>query len=297
MTDHDETVRMLVMDAIGELAAANGGWVTRAELSALRLADGTTRRAIDQSRGIWNPRDLDATLSVLSSPSGPYADEHLADGLYRYSYRSGGPGGDNRKLIRAYELGVPIVLLLRLERPGFFAPVFPAFVTDNSPAEQAVFLSVDTQAHDLLAPEASILERRWVERTTKQRVHQAAFRGRVLLAYESTCAVCHLKHPEFLDAAHIIEDKDERGEPIVQNGLTLCKIHHAAYDRRFMGISPDYRVHIDLKLLTETDGPMLRHGLQEMHGQTLGLPRSRREHPDPERLEVRYERFLENQAT
>lgn len=296
MTQHDETVRSLVMQAIGGLATAHGGWVTRAELSALRLADGSTRRAIDQSRGIWNPRDLDATLSVLSSPAGPYADAQVADGLYRYSYREGGPGGDNRKLVRAYELQVPIVLLLWLE-PGKFAPVFPCYVTDNAPDEKAVYIAAaDSPPHDLLAAGSSVLERRWVERMTTHRLHQAAFRAKVLLAYQSTCAICRLQHPEFLDAAHIIEDKDERGEAVVPNGLTLCKIHHAAYDRRFLGISPDYRVHIDLELLRETDGPMLRHGLQEMHGHTLTLPRSRRDHPDRDRLDVRYQRFLDRQT-
>ena len=288
---------MLVMDAISQLAMANGGWVTRAELTTLQLADGTTRRAIDRSRGIWNPRDLDATLTVLSSPVGPYNDTQVTSGLYRYSYRSGGPGGDNRKLIRAYELQVPVVLLLRLEQAGFFAPVFPCYITDNAPDEHAVYISVDSQAHDLLAPGASVLERKWVERTTRQRLHQAAFRGQVLLAYESTCAICRLRHAQFLDAAHIIEDKAEHGAPIVQNGLTLCKIHHAAYDQALLGISPDYRIHIDVNLLEEIDGPMLKHGLQEMHGQSLTVPRTHKQRPDPERLATRFQRFVETQSS
>jgi hypothetical protein len=35
-----------------------------------------------------------------------------------------------------------------------------------------------------------------------------------------------------------------------------------------------------------------RHGLQEMHGARIQVPRAPRERPDPERLERRYERFL-----
>ncbi|MFV0532038.1 MAG: HNH endonuclease [Cumulibacter sp.] len=297
MSEHDASVRNMVMDAIRELSITNGGWVTRADLTSLVLADGTTRRAIDQSRGIWNPRDLDATLSVLSSPTGPYADAQVATGLYRYSYRSGsGTGGDNRKLIRAYELQLPIVLLIRLDLPGHFAPVFPCYVTDNDPVEQVVYIAVDAPAHDLMSPNASELERNYAERTTRQRLHQAAFRGQVLLAYESTCAVCRLRHPEFLDAAHIIADSHERGDAIVPNGLTLCKIHHAAYDRNLMGISPEYRVHIDLNLLDEIDGPMLKHGLQEMHGQSITVPRARRQQPDRERLDVRFRAFQDRQS-
>jgi putative restriction endonuclease len=36
---------------------------------------------------------------------------------------------------------------------------------------------------------------------------------------------------------------------------------------------------------------MLRHGLQEMHGLEIVLPRKRQQHPEPERLAWKYERF------
>jgi len=52
------------MNALTEVAS-EAGTVTRAQLSNLDLGF-ETRRIIDQSRGIWNPRDLQATLSVLS---------------------------------------------------------------------------------------------------------------------------------------------------------------------------------------------------------------------------------------
>ena len=72
-----------------------------------------------------------------------------------------------------------------------------------------------------------------------------------------------------MDAAHITPDSAERGEPIVSNGLALCKIHHAAFDRNILGISPDYQVHIRQDILEEEDGPMLKHGIQEMQGRSL----------------------------
>jgi putative restriction endonuclease len=78
---------------------------------------------------------------------------------------------------------------------------------------------------------------------------------------------------------------------IVVNGISLCKIHRAAYDRNLLGISGDYLVHINKRLLDETDGPMLRHGLQEMHGQPLTLPRHKASHPDPQRLSTRFTAF------
>lgn len=111
-------------------------------------------------------------------------------------------------------------------------------------------------------------------------------------AYEGRCGICTLKHPELLDAAHIVPDSEELGAPIVVNGLALCKIHHAAYDRNLLGISPDRVVRLSPSVLSESDGPMLRHGLQEMHGRTLAVPRSTSEWPDPERLALRYREFL-----
>jgi len=71
----------------------------------------------------------------------------------------------------------------------------------------------------------------------------------------------------------------------------MCKIHHAAYDANILGIRPDHIVEVRPDILAETDGPMLRHGLQEMHGTRITLPRSRRDHPELSRLDERYAQF------
>ena len=65
----------------------------------------------------------------------------------------------------------------------------------------------------------------------------------MLLAYETRCAICTLKHGSLLDAAHIVPDTEELASDD-PNGLALCKIHHAAYDQNMLGITPDYRVEI-----------------------------------------------------
>ena len=59
-----------------------------------------------------------------------------------------------------------------------------------------------------------------------------------------------------------------RGAPVVPNGLSLCKIHHAAYDENFLGVRPDLVVEVRADV-DQIDGPMLRHGLQEMAGYHL----------------------------
>lgn len=268
---------------------ASQGYVTREQLSALTFAGGT-RRLIDTSKGIWNPRDLQATLSIVSSPDGPYDDHELDGAVFRYAYRSGSIEGDNAKLRRARELQLPLILLRKLER-NVYAPVFPVYVIDDDVTARQFVLALDNVAR-ILGTSESPLERAYAERVVRQRLHQTEFRGRVLRAYATQCAVCNLKLGRLLEAAHIVADRDQDGDPVVTNGLSLCKIHHAAYDANLLGISPSFVVEVNNNLLREIDGPMLLHGLQEMHRRPLTLPQRRTDRPDTERLEARYSDFL-----
>lgn len=135
------------------------------------------------------------------------------------------------------------------------------------------------------------LERQYVFRETRMRVHQARFRGRVIPAYRNLCAICRLKEPRLLDAAHIVGDLEARGEPVVANGLSLCSIHHRAFDEDLVGVSPDYDVHVSRRLLEEEDGPMLEL-LKDFHGRAIEIPQRQAWRPDRDRLALRFERFL-----
>ncbi len=111
-------------------------------------------------------------------------------------------------------------------------------------------------------------------------------------AYQEQCSLCRLHHPELLDAAHIIPDSDAEGEPVVSNGVALCKLHQAAFDRMFFAIRPDYVIEVRPAILAEHDGPMLLVGLQQIHGGRILVPRRAADRPDPARLERRYGEFL-----
>lgn len=81
---------------------------------------------------------------------------------------------------------------------------------------------------------------------------------------------------------------------LISHGSTKrgqAKIHHAAYDANLLGISPDYVVRINNELMDETDGPMLLHGLQEMDGRGLTLPKRPADRPSKDRLAERFEEF------
>ncbi|WP_148615526.1 HNH endonuclease [Nocardioides rubriscoriae] len=273
-------------------AETNGGFLRWSELTSVLHPDGIYRRVVDPGRGgIWNPSHLTATLSIVTSPDGPYADTEIG-GMLRYHYQSGPAGGKNVKLRRAMELGLPVIRFHKVA-PNAYAPIYPVYVVADDVQSREFTLAVDLSLQALPAiAMRSEIERRYAERVVMQRVHQPAFRARVMLAYETRCAVCVLKKAPLLDAAHIIGDSDDMGDAIITNGLSLCKIHHAAYDQNLLGITPDFRVKINSSLLDEIDGPMLRHGLQEMNGRELWLPKAASDRPDIQRIAFRYDQFL-----
>jgi putative restriction endonuclease len=89
-----------------------------------------------------------------------------------------------------------------------------------------------------------------------------------------------------------VRDKHPAGIPAVSNGLSLCKLHHGAFDGNLIGIRPDYVIEVRADVLREEDGPMLLHGLKEMHRRDLEvLPRRAHDKPDPAMLERRWEEF------
>ena len=284
-------LRQQIMEQLAERVSRNGGVISRRELSAFEIG-GRELRLIDISKGIWNPRWMDVTLSITSTPNGPYDDQALDGGLLRYRYRAGSSGGDNTKLRAAVDTGVPLILL-RWIADGLYVPVFPVYLVADDPIERSVMVALDESLRFILdRANPTEDQRRYAERIARVRLHQPEFRGKVIVAYERRCSICELKHPELLDAAHIIPDGEPLGQPIVPNGIALCKIHHAAYDENLVGVDRDFGVHVNASLLLESDGPMLKHGLQEMHGRRLELPARRADRPDPERLAMRFEQFM-----
>ncbi|MDR7363368.1 HNH endonuclease [Nocardioides marmoribigeumensis] len=254
---------------------------------------------MDRQRGIRKPAGMQAALAIRTTftpPGGtpPYADSIGPDGLQRYKYRGDDPNhAENRALRRAGELKLPLIWFVGVAE-GVYEPIYPVWVVNDEPAQLQFALAVDP-AQRFLSPAATSDpdSRAYVERLTKARLHQRVFRTQIMLAYETRCAVCALRHDSLLDAAHIIADGQPDGLPVVPNGLALCKIHHAAYDGRILGIRPDLTLHVREDILAEVDGPMLRHGLQEMHDQRLmAIPKVKAARPDVDRLERRYQAFL-----
>lgn len=285
-----ETLGLQVMN----YAAERGDHLSWSEMESFPLASGGTIRLVDPGRGgIWNPSDQPATLSILTSPDGPYADRELDGGLLRYSYQSGPVGGKNLKLRMAKDLELPILMFRKVGR-GTYMPIYPVYVVGDDPEAREFTLAPDASLIGFgQSGDASEIARSYAERIVRQRIHQRAFRAQVLLAYQDKCAICRLKHTDLLDAAHIIPDGQPNGDAVVPNGLSLCKIHHAVFDNRILGIRPDLTLHVRDDVLEEVDGWMLTGGIQAVHNRRLEIvPHRQVDRPDPERLEERYEQFL-----
>jgi putative restriction endonuclease len=290
----DEELRAVCFRALDALRAQHGdelpyigaldqGFVWRNR----RVPFLSTQKGIFRARLQTGP----AVLAVQTSANSPYRDSETDDG-FLYDYRSGSiEQADNRALRAAFELKVPLVYYVGTS-PGRYRPEYPIFVLEDHPEDAQVLLSPGRRTttgvpHFI----EDVIERRYRVVEVRARLHQARFRARVVPAYRKQCAVCRLKEIRLLDAAHIVGDSQQRGEPTVSNGLSLCSIHHRAYDEDLVGVTPDYVVQVSRRLLDDDDGPMLDL-LKEAHGRTIVVPQRVEWRPDRTRLAARFDRFL-----
>lgn len=259
------------------------------------------RVPIVSQQGIFKPAVLDdMPLSLRTSAKGPY-DDHLGpDGRLHYAYRGTNPKHFQNVWVRnAMQRQVPLIYAHAVV-PGKYLVTWPVYVVGDNPGLLTFSILADERAQTEISEHAAAVydspeaefRRRYATRAVLHRLHQTGFRERVLAAYRDQCALCRLRHRELLEAAHIIGDKEIGGEPDIRNGLALCKLHHAAFDNFFLAIRPDYTVEVKRSILEESDGPMLRYGLQGLHNQRIWTPRSPSQKPDRDRLELRYESFL-----
>jgi putative restriction endonuclease len=179
--------------------------------------------------------------------------------------------------------------------PGRYEAIWPVFVVHDDDRQLTFTVVVDDSAFAHMDGTPSDIDaegrRRYITTLVQRRLHQQAFRERVLLAYHESCGICRLRHRELLDAAHILPDRHPLGQPIVSNGLALCSLHHAAFDRQVLGVRRDLTIEVREDVLREEDGPMLLHGLQGFQGSRLVIPLREDLEPNREFLAERYELF------
>lgn len=297
----NQALRLTAFDWLREQNIIHQGVIPRTILEQGFVVERTVITLVGPS-GIWKPRVFDLPLSITSTSNGPYNDEFTPEGFLLYRYRGTDPNHrDNVGLREAKRTRTPLIYFHGVI-PGRYVPVWPVFIMDDQPQQLSCLVAIDpayalegnASQQRLFASidqESLVGVRRYVAAFAKHRLHQTSFRERVIAAYSETCALCRLRHRELLDAAHIIADTEPGGDPVIPNGLSLCKIHHAAYDQNILGISPDHSIHVRQDVLDEVDGPMLQHGLKDLHRTSILLPSRRVDQPDRDRLAKRYDEF------
>lgn len=304
---HDARVRAAAFDWLTEQVLKFGDVLPR-QLLTQGFYMNEKRVPLVGPQGIFKPKILDeAPLSVTTAPEGPYDDAFGPDGLLRYRYRGTDPNHrENRWLRNSLVHHLPLIYFHGVAI-GRYVAAWPVFVVHDNPAGLEFTIAVDDKTHlgrpserdedgAGVGEDAASARRAYITSTVRVRLHQRAFRERVLEAYRRQCAFCRLRHEELLDAAHIIPDAKPGGEPVVSNGLALCNLHHAAFDRFFIGVRPDYVIEIRPDVLREGDGPTLKHAIQGLHGARILLPMRKGLRPDPELLSMRYSQYREAAA-
>jgi putative restriction endonuclease len=255
-------------------------------------------------QGIFKPQIFpQIPLSITTTSNSPYQDSAPSEGSLIYKFRGTDPfHRDNVGLRMAMAQKIPLIYFYSLIPSKYFA-MWPVYIIGEDKNDLSFRVAVDDMKFlynftEQILPLAinepeEIYRRSYITTTVKVRLHQKSFRERVLNAYQSTCALCRIKHQELLDAAHIIPDGEYGGDPSIDNGIALCKIHHSAFDNYFFGIRPDYTIEIRKELLEEDDGPMLELGFKGLHNSKIIIPRKKEHHPSTDKLEIRYNQFRE----
>jgi len=300
--DDDLSYRMAAFAAVRRLTELRGD-LSSDDLKAGFLFNGERIPLVNPQRGIFRPRQMKCLLSIRTvfPRAGRrvwYDDQRevhrqIYDGeeTVDYAFMGNNPdAADNRWLREAMENCTPFIYFLGVA-PGLYRAVIPTFVIGWDRNSLKASIAFGMPEDNAFTPPENGPERRYALHVVQQRLHQASFREAVMAAYDGRCALSGLPEQILLDAAHIIADKDEKyGHPIVQNGIPLSKIHHAAFDAHLIGIDPDYRIHISERLLNLQDGPMLET-LKNLDKRGMHLPRRIQDYPGRERLALRYEEF------
>ena len=250
-------------------------------------------------QGIFKPRMMDLPLTISTTPRGPYTDDYAEGSYLSYRYRGTDANHpDNVGLRELMHVGRPLIYFFGV-MPGRYLAVFPVYIIGDDPSSLTFQVAVDDLAalrldvgEAIQVSEEAEGRRMYVTATTKVRLHQRNFREKVLEAYRSQCSFCCLRHRELLDAAHIIPDNEPGGHSKVDNGLALCKLHHAAFDSFILGVTPDYVIQVRQDILREVDGPILQHGIQELEGLKIQLPSDSVQWPSQGALAWKFEKFL-----
>lgn len=294
MSTSDQLIRMLALNRVNELRNLWGDSIPESELAKGFVAQGQVV-FLKGPQGIFKPRQLsDGPLTIMSTLASRYEDELLDDAnALNYDYAPPSREHENEGLKRLMSNHTTVILLKQVKakpKPEYMV-VAPLYVEGFDDRRRQFSLS--TRADSVVRPASEgelvlrEIRRAYGETTVRTRLHQAYFRRDVLTVYRGRCSVCELQTRPLLQGAHIVPDAAAEGVAEVRNGLALCSLHHAAYDRDILRITPDYEIRIEQSWIAAGD-QFARVSLTEFDRRVLALPHDVAHHPSRDFLARRF---------
>ena len=220
-------------------------------LRDLRIYGGAQGIWVDKAQTASADIGLDgATVGVLHTGR-HYADDLSDDGVIYHYPKTLRPSARDAAEVQATKNAMlhqlPIFIVLPGKTSGTLRSVKLGWVCDfdDTNAQFLILFGHETppsysKAENEGDPFRLMEEPRKKAAAIMVRTGQQRFRFHVLSKYGNKCAVCDIRHPLLLTAAHIC-GKSERGSDDWRNGIPLCSTHHDAFDRYLFGVDPSSR--------------------------------------------------------
>lgn len=91
------------------------------------------------------------------------------------------------------------------------------------------------------------------------------FKSIVYSAYDNRCAMCGIQL-ELIEAAHIVPHSHEKGTDEIGNGISLCALHHTAYDRSLIYFDHEFNILINESKMDYLQKVGLDSGFRKFQG-------------------------------
>ena len=155
----------------------------------------------------------------------------------------------------------------------------------DSQSELAEILNISQNFEQLEQPELNNLDPEIKFAWRKSVVRNSFFRKSVVYAYDYRCAFCKTRltrdpNQNIVDGAHI-KPFSEFFDSKIDNGLSLCKNHHWAFDLGWFGIDDNYRIIVAQDL--DDDSPHTR-SMKDFDREQISLPSNEKYFPRLESL-------------